>query len=430
MNSYQMLKDVTYTYNADIGLSYSTPCRGMWNIVHLAAQVPQSHQVYVCPTSCLRGVVLTTAEMGCMDRLSTITVGEDNILEGDLEETILYGVEKIIHTLPVKPKVIFIFTSCIHHFMAANYQRVYKILRDEFQDIDFVDAYMDPIMRRKTPPLPCLQRQVYRMLKETSLISNQVNFIDNWFAPVWNDLYDHLLKNHIVVKDFATEKEYDSYLQMNASRMNISFHKFGRLASNDMHYRLKQDSMIMRQTYDYDVIDEDMKTICEKLDIPEMCDEEIDQLLCKTERVISETKQLIKEMPVSIDASAIDEPLSLALFLSRHHFTVDSIYLSAFTESEEVFLALQKEAPDIRIYSAENWNMRVVDRHTPYPVLAIGQQAAYYNSTEHFVDVIVNAGMYGYRGIQHLMELMKDAYQHPKDIAENVQRKGWGCTAR
>ena len=86
MNEYQLIKDMKYEYNADIGLDYSSPCRGVWNIVHYGTLVPEGHQIYVCPTSCLRGVVLTTAEMGfdAMKKLSTIAVGEDNILEGDM----------------------------------------------------------------------------------------------------------------------------------------------------------------------------------------------------------------------------------------------------------------------------------------------------------------------------------------------------------
>ncbi|MBQ1918392.1 MAG: hypothetical protein II175_04415, partial [Schwartzia sp.] len=83
---FQYIKDLDYVYRADIGLSYSSPCRGAWNIVHYGTLVPEGHQIYVCPVSCLRGVVLTTAELGfeAMKKLSTIAVGEDNILNGDL----------------------------------------------------------------------------------------------------------------------------------------------------------------------------------------------------------------------------------------------------------------------------------------------------------------------------------------------------------
>ena len=69
---FQYIKDLDYVYRADIGLSYSSPCRGAWNIVHYGTLVPEGHQIYVCPVSCLRGVVLTTAEMGfeAMKKLS------------------------------------------------------------------------------------------------------------------------------------------------------------------------------------------------------------------------------------------------------------------------------------------------------------------------------------------------------------------------
>ena len=87
----------------------------------------------------------------------------DNILEGDMEETLHEGVRHIVETLPKRPRLVMVFTSCIHHFMAVNYQRIYKILRKEYPDIDFIDCYMDPIMRRTAPAVPSLWRQIYRL---------------------------------------------------------------------------------------------------------------------------------------------------------------------------------------------------------------------------------------------------------------------------
>ena len=107
MKEYQRIADTAWEYNADDGLSFSSPARGVWNIVHMGTLVPEAHQIFVCPTSCLRGVVLTTAEMGAMDKLSTITVGEDNILEGDMEETLHEGTKKVIESLPARPRMIY-----------------------------------------------------------------------------------------------------------------------------------------------------------------------------------------------------------------------------------------------------------------------------------------------------------------------------------
>lgn len=431
MNEYQLIKDVTYEYDADIGLAYSSPCRGIWNIVHIGTQIPGCHQIYVCPTSCLRGVVLTTAEMDAMDRLSTITVGEDNILEGNMEETLHDGVVKIIAQLPERPRMIMIFISCIHQFMAANYQRVYGVLRKEYPDIDFVDAYMDPIMRRKTPAVPSLTRQTYRVLQPAEHLQNQVNYIGNWFpTEEYSDLTKHLRKNGIDIRDLSEETDYDHFKQMENSCMNISFHKYASLAGKDMEIRLQQKWIKMHMSYDYDFIAKDMNDVCSLLKIPPVPQEEIDAEINACEKAAAELQQLIGDTAVSIDYTAVDEPLSVTYYLLKHGFNVESVFIEVFTEDEEIFNALRELKPDLKIYSADNWNMRVMDRNHKGSVLAVGQKAAYYNNTNHFVDIIWSAGMYGYLGMQHMFALMKDAYLNEKNMPDLIQHKGWGCCAK
>ena len=56
------------------GLEYSPPARGPWTIVHIGMLLPEMHEIYVCAQACLRGVVLSAAEMNVQDRFSTITV--------------------------------------------------------------------------------------------------------------------------------------------------------------------------------------------------------------------------------------------------------------------------------------------------------------------------------------------------------------------
>ena len=58
------------------GLEYSPPARGPWTIVHVGMLVPECHEIFVCAQGCLRGVVLSAAELGLQRRFSTITVTE------------------------------------------------------------------------------------------------------------------------------------------------------------------------------------------------------------------------------------------------------------------------------------------------------------------------------------------------------------------
>ena len=52
------------------GLHYNPPARGVWNIVHTGMLIPEAHQIYVCAQGCLRGVILTAAEMNRMENMS------------------------------------------------------------------------------------------------------------------------------------------------------------------------------------------------------------------------------------------------------------------------------------------------------------------------------------------------------------------------
>ena len=54
------------------GLEFSPPCRGTWNIGHTGMLIPEAHQIFICASGCLRGGVLTAAEMGLMGRFSSI----------------------------------------------------------------------------------------------------------------------------------------------------------------------------------------------------------------------------------------------------------------------------------------------------------------------------------------------------------------------
>ena len=58
-------------------------------------------------------------------------------------------------------------------------------------------------------------------------------------------------------------------------------------------------------------------------------------------------------------------------------------------------------------------------------VLAIGQKAAWFTGTRHFVNLVEGAGLYGFDGIRRTAELMTEAWQEEKDPEDLIIRKGW-----
>ena len=75
------IKDASYPIPFPQGLEFNSPAHGCWNIVHTGMLIPEAHQIYVCADNCMRGVVLTAAEMRAEDRFSFVIVEEQNLLK-------------------------------------------------------------------------------------------------------------------------------------------------------------------------------------------------------------------------------------------------------------------------------------------------------------------------------------------------------------
>ena len=148
------------------GLEYSVPARGGWTIVHVGMLIPEAHEIFVCASACLRGVVLSAAEMDLMDRFSTVSIEEHNVLEGDMEALIVEGVADILQRLPKLPPAVLVYSSCIHHFVGCDLALCYDMLRKRFPGVDFTDCYMTPTMRKSgLTPDQIMRRQLYSLLR-------------------------------------------------------------------------------------------------------------------------------------------------------------------------------------------------------------------------------------------------------------------------
>ena len=129
------IKDASYPIPFPQGLEFNSPAHGCWNIVHTGMLIPEAHQIYVCADNCMRGVVLTAAEMCEEDRFSFVIVEEQNLLSGNLEDVTIEGTADILRKLKEReektgqkmPKAILLFTVCIHHFIGCDLERISRI---------------------------------------------------------------------------------------------------------------------------------------------------------------------------------------------------------------------------------------------------------------------------------------------------------------
>lgn len=409
------------------GLEYGSPARGTWNIVHTGMLIPEAHEIFVCASSCLRGVGLTAAEMDACDRFSTVTIRENNVLEGDMEDLVIEGVSDILKKLPYKPRAVLLYTSCIHHFIGCDMELPFRELRKRFPDIDFTDCYMNPIMRKSGwTPDQLMRRQLYSLLKPLPQNKNSVNIIGNNIeTDASSDLISFLTENGFTVRDVTKCSDYDEYLKMGESIVNISYNPMMKPGGDVMEERLGQIHLYLPLCYGKEEIIQNMRKLADTLGLTYTPDAKLEQ---RAENALAEAKRVIGDTPIAVDYSATMRPLGLARLLVEHGFNVTKLYIDNFNGEERAdFDWLRAQRPDIDVYPTVHAKMRVLERNSDEKILAIGQKAAYFNNTPYFVNIVEGGGMYGFDGIVKLADLIKEAFSEEKDTKALIQIKGLGC---
>lgn len=409
------------------GLEYASPARGTWNIVHTGMLIPEAHEIFVCAASCLRGVVLTAAEMGASHRFSTVEIRENNLLEGDMEYHVIEGVSNIIEKLPQKPPVVLVYTSCVHHFAGCDLDMIYETLRQRFPDIDFVDCYMNPIMRKSgLTPDQLMRSRLYLPLKKRPIRKGSVSIIGSDLpSDEDNDLMVLLKENGRKVHEITSCKTYDQYQQMAESEFHISRYPAAIPGGNMLAQRLGSNHIYVPFSFDFDEIDAGFANLAEKLDIL-LPDSSAHRQACAV--ALKETLGLVGDTPIAIDYTFCPRPLGLAKLLLSNGFNVQRVYLNVVTgEEKNAFEDLQRRYPQLLLFPTVHASMRFLARKEPSGYLAIGQKAAHFLNTSHFVNVVEGGGMLGYQAVLKTLKLMRDAFLEEKDTRDLIQIKGMGC---
>ncbi|WP_296903262.1 nitrogenase component 1 [uncultured Megasphaera sp.] len=413
-----------------IGLKYASPARGHWTIAHSPMLIPECHEVYVCCACCLHGVVLSADEVpDGAARFSTVTLTNENLIKGNLEEMMIDGITHIIEDMPQKPKCVEGFTSCMQHFLHIDLRVVYDTLRKRFPDIDFIDGYMTPTLQRRFTPDILGRRQLMRAVRKQPR-QKAVNYVVNYY-PVdpENELTKMLQQAGYAIHDFADCKTYEEYKAMGESEANIYFLENAAPAAKDMEKRLDQKPLYLPYAYDYDKLRQNLQTAADVLglSLPDTAPWE--------EEIEAKTKALLENVGsthIAIDYTATPRPLGLAKFLLTHGFNVYAVYLDEISpEEKDSFTFLQQHYPTLSLRAVSHFKRRLLPRDDSKKygkVLAIGQMAAYFADTKYFVNLIENSGLYGYVGLSKLIDWIgrANAAENPK-MRAIIQVKAWGC---
>ncbi len=442
-------------------LEFNPPAHGTWNIVHIGMNVPQSHQIYVCAKNCMRGVVLTAAEMNASDRFSFVILKEEDIIKGTVEDITIRGTIDVIKKLPKRPPVVCLFTVCTHHFLGCSYKHIYDSLSAEFPDIDFIRGFMDPIMRKEgMSPDQKLRLNMYRVLEPLPADSEKISLIgSNICISESSDLYNVAEICGFKVTQMPALRTYAEYKNMGSSSCFVAVVPNGKKAVESTASRLGRKGVYMPLCFSYEenraenreliralfeIKTRNSQTVDGVADTDEIDTEQM-SILSVLERYENERteeceqkyrrlKDVIGDAPVVIDHTAHPRPLGMARFLLIHGFNVKGIYVNAVSPEEAEDQAwLRDNVPDMDFEMPIEPGMRVRERlyrteeNEPVKVLAIGGQAAWFTGTNYFVNMVEGADLQGIDGMARFADMMEDAWFHEKDARDLIPRKGLGC---
>ena len=423
------IKEASFAQLFPGGLEFNAPARGMWNIVHTGMLLPEAHQIFICARGCLRGVILTAAEMNAMERMSWVGIEENDFFDSSMEENVIEGVTDVLNKLPYKPPVVLVFVSCIQLFAGIDFPECLRELSRRFPDTVFVDCYMNPTMRKSgLTPDQLMRRQLFAPLKNSGEFEkNAINLLGSDFAADRNgELFSWLDENGILCREITRCSSYREYLEMGKSFLNMTWIPQAVAAADELENRLGQKHLHLPVCYGEDEIENNYKRFAEVLALPAG---DFSKERQKAENALGDALKIIGDTPIAIDYTATPRVLSLARRLLESGFNVTQIFADLFIPGDQKeFEFLQENFPFLKISPTLHVNMRFANENAPKEkMLCIGQKAAFFTGSVNFVDLVWGRGFYGHSGVSAIAELMGEAFRTPKDIKKVISHKGWGC---
>ena len=410
------------------GLEYSPPTRGPWTIVHVGMLVPECHEIFVCAQGCLRGVVLSAAELGLQRRFSTITVTEEHLRDGQLEDTIIEGVTHILERLPKLPPAVLVYSSCLHHFSGADLGWAYRKLSEAFPDVVFTDCYMTPTLRKsEMPPDNKMRRQLYHGLRPADLPKGGLLVAGSLeaFGPE-SDFARAAHAAGVPFFELPGMTTYEEYRRMAHARWVVTVNPAALQAGRFLAERHGMRHLQLLLDYNEHRIDDSLGTLAELTGIP-LWDTTAEKSAART--ALAQAADALAGRPVAICQTATTRPVALARRLVESGIRVTDLYCDSFLPADKTdFEILRNKAPANLVHPTTVPEMRfATPDEKPDDIVAIGQKAAFFTGATHMLNMIEGGPWWGHGGVRSLALALAAAAREPVDVDRIISVKGYGC---
>lgn len=408
-------------------LHYTSPGHGGWGIIRVAALIPESYLLFICPSACFRHGALGAIQHGYKNRISYLYITPADIVEG-YDRIIEEGTAELLEGTKEKIKVLFLFVSCLDDFIGTDLDMVARQLEKKYEGITIRACHMNPIaMETSMPPLVTVYRSMLSAIPKEEAQKEKENAINllGTFEPIPKkcEIHDFMRFHGIEeVKQIADCKDFEEYSQMGRSRYNLVMTPAAACAADYVDKTYVTSSV--RGYVSYDV--EEIERTYQEIEVFLKTEKRYDFTKEKeeTDRAIKRAVQKAAGIPVIVSDSAVLRPFSLALALYRYGFNVTEVIAQNVSSVEkgsfEKLLELHKT---IKINQPQHHKVAVRDNPDTRAV-AIGFEGAYLRQSDHVVDLSEDEGMFGYDGVQRLMHMIEKAVDKKADLRKMIEEYG------
>ena len=411
------------TVRFEPNLCYCNPAHGGWGIIRVAALIPDSYQLFVCPSACFRHGALGAIQHQYKDRISYLYIDQSDIVEG-YDQEILDGVDELLSRTGKNIRLLFIYVSCLDDFIGTDMEKVTAILGKKYPDIYFRAGHMNPIASStKMPPAVTTFDAMLSVLPEWETLDEGVTIWGNFVGiPEDNELIRVLEHHGHPVRQISSCGQFHEYQEMSRSSKSIVIKPFVRYALGRLEKRTGSTHMEMALSYDIDIVEQEYRELFRFLGENLMEEIQGDRTSC--EQAIRLSREAIGDMPVFVSDSATVFPLSLAVTLLKYGFHVTRVYLSEVVGSDQKYAdILLNEYPQVEIIQGDHPDS-VFRAETETLALAVGEEAAYLSNACYVADISSDEGLFGYQGIRILMDTMRLAIREKADIRKLIDEYG------
>ena len=397
-------------------MHYVSAAHGGWGIVRIAALVPESYLLFVCPFACGRHTALGGIDTGIKNQVSYLFITEADIVSGDFEKMIIDNVGDLFEALPKRPKVLFIFTSCLDDLLGTDHDAINAELSEMYPDVQFRHCKMNPIsLDSQLPPGITLNMNMYSLLKKTGKKDKIVNIIgNNVTLPENGDLKQLLGSKGYKVYNVSDFKTFEEFEHMADACLNIVAGPIALKAAEQMERELDIPYIKAFVNYDPKEIEKFYQELSNALgeDFVTPSLEYRERALAK----IEETKAIVGDYPIAIDYQAVLKPFSLGYTMTKYGFNVGMIATDGCAGHEKVNRdRLFELNPNVLVENPVSHNA-VTFPHEGEPYLCVGFDCGYMTRSKKVVNLMQDERMFGYDGICRLMDMVGEAFNRNADV--------------